>query len=391
MIHIIFTLNYSEFTLTILIEINLKRGAFCMIKKYDSTKLHQLVLEIYQKYGFSKTDSEKIAHTLIYTDMHGIQSHGVQRMIMYDNFIQSGKVRIDSKPEIIKETPVSAVIDAHFGLGQLNGIYSMDVAIKKAKNAGVGIVTTKKSGHYGIAGFYANMAAEQGLIGISSTNSRPAMLPTHATQSFLGTNPIGFAMPANPHNFILDFATTTVPQGKIEVYRKLEKDLPALWVAKNGDQPVNDHNDTTNLDLLRDPKSNVGLTPLGGVSEFTGSHKGFGLGMMVEIFTSILSQGDISHEIEADNLAVGPCQSFIAIDPSMFGDREQIIKRFSAYLEDIRNLPAIPGKTIYVHGDKEALNYEDAKQNGIKIDDATLAEIKAIANRLNVDADKYLN
>ncbi|KRL98877.1 Ldh family oxidoreductase [Liquorilactobacillus satsumensis] len=362
-----------------------------MVKRYNSEKIKQLVFKIYQAYGFSNEDSEKVAATLLYTDLHGIESHGVQRLAMYDHFIQNGKIRVQSKPEIIKETDVSAVVDAHFGLGQLNGIYSMEVAIQKAKEHGVGIVTTKNSGHYGIAGFYANLAATAGLIGMSSTNSRPAMVPTHAMKAFIGTNPIGFAMPAKPHPFIFDAATSTVPQGKIEVYRKLEKDLPAFWVAKNGTEPVTSHTDKKDLDLLRDPDANVALTPLGGVAEETGSHKGFGLGIIVEIFTSILSLGNISTEISPENLEVGPCQSFVAIDPAIFGDKEQIIERFSAYLQDIRHLPAVPGKTIYVHGDKEALAYENAKKYGIEIDDRTLEEITAIAKRLHVSTSEYLN
>lgn len=362
-----------------------------VIKKYDSEKMLQLVVKIYKAYGFSSADSKKIAHTLIYTDMHGIESHGVQRMTMYDKFIQNGKIKINSTPEIVKETTVSAVIDAHFGIGQLNGIYSMNLAIKKAKEHGVGIVTTKKSSHYGIAGFYANMAAEQGLIGMSSTNSRPGMVPTNSTQPFVGTNPIGFAMPAKPHNFILDFATTTVPQGKIEVYRKLGKDFPEFWVAKDGIDPIYDHTNDQDLDLLRVPKSNVGLTPLGGVSELTGGHKGFGLGIIVEIFTSILSQGDISSEIDGSNPEVGPCQSFIAIDPDIFGNKEAIIARFSDYLQEIRELPAVTGRTIYVHGDKEQISYLDAKENGIKIDDVTISEIKSIATRLGVSFKEYLS
>lgn len=362
-----------------------------VVKRYDSDKMKQLVFKIYQGYGFSVKQSEQLAEMLIYTDLHGIESHGVQRLIMYDDFIQNGKIRVHSKPEIVKETDVSAVIDAHFGLGQLNGIFSMDLAIKKAKQHGIGIVTTRNSGHYGIAGYYANLAAEQGLIGMSSCNSRPAMLPTHATKAFVGTNPIAFAMPAKPHTFIFDCATTTVPQGKIEVYNKLEKDLPALWVAKNGNEPVYDHRDQADFAALRDPEANVGLAPLGGVSEDTGSHKGFGLGIIVEVFTSILSMGNISTEITPDDLSVGPCQSFTVIDPAIFGDKDKIIDRFSRYLQDIRELPAIPGKTIYVHGDKEAIAYEDRKKNGIIIDDRTLEEIVGIATRLGVDYAAAIN
>ena len=260
-----------------------------MVKRYNSKKIEQLIYNIYKGYGFTEEESQEVAHMLIYTDLIGIESHGVQRMIMYDDFIRNGKIRVHNRPEVVKETDVSAVVDAHFGLGQLNGIYSMRLAIEKAKQHGIGIVTTRNSGHYGIAGYYANMAAEEGLIGLSSCNSRSAMLPTHATKALVGTNPIAFAMPANPNTFIFDAATTTVPQGKIEVYRKLGKDMPALWVAKDGETPVNSHNDTKDLDALRDLDSNVGLAPLGGVTEDTGSHKGFGLGVIVEVFTAILS------------------------------------------------------------------------------------------------------
>lgn len=361
-----------------------------MIKRYDNHKINKLIDNIYLAYGFSAEQSHQAAEMLIYTDLHGIKSHGVQRLIMYDNFIQNGKIRVNSTPEIVKETDVSAVIDAHFGLGQLNGIYSMELAIKKAKAHGIGIITTRNSGHYGIAGYYANMAAEQGLMGMSSCNSRPAMLPTHATKAFVGTNPIAFAMPAKPHNFIFDIATTTAAQGKIEVYRKLEQDLPALWVAKDGETPIYDHNDNANLDLLRDPDANVGLAPLGGVTEDTGSHKGFGLGVIVEVFTSIISMGNISNEISATDLSVGPCQSFVAIDPEIFGDKTAIFDKFSNYLQDIRSLPAIPGKTIYVAGDKEALAYQNNIKNGIEIDDRTLEEIKTIATRLKVNYQPYI-
>ncbi|ATF41717.1 Ldh family oxidoreductase [Weissella paramesenteroides] len=360
-----------------------------MTNRYDSQKMNALVNKIYQAYGFSKENSQKIADALIYTDLHGITSHGVQRLALYDRFIQNGKIRIDSHPEIEKETDVSAVIDANFGSGQLNGMYSMGVAIEKAKAHGVGIVTTKRSGHYGIAGYYANLAAEQGLIGMSSCNSRPGMIPTNAKKAFIGTNPIAFAMPAKPHNFIFDAATTVVPQGKIEVYRKQEKDLPALWVAKEGNQPVYDHTDTATLDSLRDPEANVGIAPLGGITEETGGHKGYGLGIMVEVFTSILSLGNTSAEISASDVETGPCQSFIAIDPAIFGDSEKIIDKFSRYLEDLRQLTAVPGKEVYVHGDKEQLAYQDRKKNGIEIDDKTIMEIKAIADRLHVDTQPY--
>ena len=137
-------------------------------------------------------------------------------------------------------------------------------------------------------------------------------------------------------------------------------------------------------------QANVGLAPLGGVTEDTGSHKGFGLGVIVEVFTSILSLGNVSNEITPEDLSVGPCQSFVAIDPAIFGDKDAIIDKFSRYLQDIRSLPAVPGKTIYVAGDKEALAYEENRQLGIQIDDRTLEEVESIASRLNVDYAPYI-
>lgn len=154
-----------------------------MIKRYNSKKIEQLIYNIYKGYGFTEEESQEVAHMLIYTDLIGIESHGVQRMIMYDDFIRNGKIRVHNRPEVVKETDVSAVVDAHFGLGQLNGIYSMRLAIEKAKQHGIGIVTTRNSGHYGIAGYYANMAAEEGLIGLSCAihvqRCYPLMLPKH--------------------------------------------------------------------------------------------------------------------------------------------------------------------------------------------------------------------
>lgn len=299
-----------------------------MVKRYNSKKIEHLIYNIYKGYGFTEEESQEVAHMLIYTDLIGIESHGVQRMIMYDDFIRNGKIRVHNRPEVVKETDVSAVVDAHFGLGQLNGIYSMCLAIEKAKQHGIGIVTTRNSGHYGIAGYYANMAAEEGLIGLSSCNSRSAMLPTHATKD---------------------------------------------------------------LDALRDLDSNVGLAPLGGVTEDTGSHKGFGLGVIVEVFTAILSMGNTSNEITPDDLSVGPCQSFVAIDPSIFGDKDAIIAKFSAYLQAIRDLPSVPGKPVIVAGDKEAAAYQDRSANGIEIDDKTLAEVTGIAKRLGIDYAQYVD
>lgn len=361
-----------------------------MTKRYDSKVLTKWVTALFGAFGFSDADSKVIADMIIYTDLHGIASHGVQRIQMYDRFLRWGRIRLGAKPSVVNETDISAVVDGHFAMGQLVGVYSMQLAIQKAKAHGVGIVATRNSNHYGIAGYYANLAADAGLIGFSSTNSGPGMIPTNALKGFIGTDPIGFAMPATPHNFIFDVATTTVPQGKVELYLKQGKDLPALWVAENGQTPVYRH-DASVLAGLRDAQSTVGLVPLGGTSELTGSHKGYGLAMIVEIFTGILAQGNVSHEISDQDVNAGICHSFIAIDPSLFGDKKAIYQRFSAYLEELRALPAVPGKQVYVHGDKEAAAYADRIAHGLIIDDKTFQELIDISRRVALDPAPYLH
>lgn len=359
-------------------------------KRYDSQVVTAWVQAIFAAWGFNAADSQTIAQTIIDTDLHGIASHGVQRVQMYDRFLRWGRIKQTAAPAVVHETDISAVVDGHFAMGQLVGIYSMNLAIQKAKQHGFGIVATRNSNHYGVAGYYANLAADAGLIGFSSTNTGPGMIPTNALKGFLGTDPIGFAMPATPHHFIFDVATTTVPQGKVELYLKEGKDLPALWVAKDGQTPVYSH-DATVLAGLRDAQSTVGLVPLGGICEFTGSHKGYGLAMIVEIFTGILAQGNVSHEISDQDPTAGICQSYIALDPSLFGDKAAIYQRFSAYLEALRALPAVPGKRVYVHGDKEAAAYTDRIRHGLKIDAQTYSELVAISKRLGVDYQPYLD
>ena len=138
--------------------------------------LKKLSMDAFQKFGFSEKEADIIQDVLLTSDLFGIQSHGMQRMVRYHKGITNGLIKIDAKPEIVKETPISAVIDGHDGMGQLLGHKAMEMAIEKAKKSGVGIVSVRNSNHYGIAGYYAKMASDQGLIGFSCTNSEAIMV-----------------------------------------------------------------------------------------------------------------------------------------------------------------------------------------------------------------------
>ncbi|MBR6728482.1 MAG: Ldh family oxidoreductase, partial [Clostridia bacterium] len=185
--------------------------------KYSVEALTKLCQDVFEKFGFTKEEAWRITDVLILADLYGVKSHGVQRLVRYHKSIENGCVRVDAKPEIVFETPVSAVIDANSGMGQLVSAFAMEKAIEKAKSVGMAFVTVRNSNHYGIAGYYTKMACDAGMIGLCVTNTEPIMVHTGARKAVLGTNPIAFAMPAEPVPFWFDAATTVVPRGKLEV------------------------------------------------------------------------------------------------------------------------------------------------------------------------------
>jgi Malate/L-lactate dehydrogenases len=355
--------------------------------RYSYQKLKQWVHRLYRAYGFSNESSGIIARSIVTTDLYGIESHGVQRLKMYDQKIEAGDIKIDADPEIIMETPVSAVIDGKHGMGQLVATEAMQLAIEKAGRSGIGLVSVRNSNHYGMAGYYSEMATQKGMMGISATNTNPFLIPTNATQAFLGSNPLAFSMPAEPHNFLYDAATTIVSLGKIEVYDKQGKSIPGEWA-------VDEHNEVSHdAKQLRDNLTHYprigGILPVGGQGEDNGGYKGFGNALIVEILTSILSQGNLSADLGGGTVK-GISHFFAAIDLHLFGDPDTIKDASSRMLDRIRNLPHVPGKKIYIQGDKEAAAFHDRLEHGIIIDPKTLSEMIAISGRLHVPYKKYL-
>ena len=196
---------------------------------YSYEQLKRFCTDAFVKFGFTNEESDIIVDVLLTSDMYGIESHGMQRLVRYHKGIEKGLIKIDAKPEIVFETPVSAVIEGHDGMGQLLGVKAMNIAIEKAKTTGMAVVTVRNSNHYGIAGYYAKMACREGLIGMSMTNSEAIMVPTFGRKAMLGSNPIAVAMPAEPYDFFFDSSTTVVTRGKLEIYNKLQKPLPEGW------------------------------------------------------------------------------------------------------------------------------------------------------------------
>lgn len=372
----------SQFILWLGKEV-LKMGNFVYIQE---EKLNAFCQDAFEGFGFSPEEAGIIKDVLMMSDMYGIQSHGMQRVVRYHKGIEKGLINIKAKPEVVFETPVSAVVEGHDAMGQLVGHFAMELAIKKAKESGIGIVSARNSNHYGIAGYYADLALKEGLIGFSCTNSEAIMVPTFARKAMLGSNPIAFTMPAEPYNFFFDASTTVVTRGKLEMYNKLGKELPNGWALNKDGKASQDA-----AEVLGNISDHVGggIMPLGGNTEQLGSHKGYGYGMLCEIFASIFSQGGTSNKCMTGGRS-NICHGFMAINPAIFGNPEDVKKHFSTFLQELREAPKAEGaERIYTHGEKEAEAIEVCRKEGVPVIDKTVAELFDVCNLLKLDPKKY--
>ena len=350
-------------------------------------ELNRFCQDVFESFGFTKEESGIITDVLLTADLYGFESHGMQRMVRYHKGIEKGTIHPKEQPEIVFETPVSAVVDGHNGMGQLISLFAMNKAIEKAKKTGIGIVSVRNSNHFGIAGYYTKMACDQGLLGMSCTNSEAIMVPTFGKQAMLGSNPIAVSMPAEPYPFFFDCSTTVVTRGKLEMYNKSGTPLPDGWALDKNGHASNDAPDVL-ANIVS--KGGGGIMPLGGCEEVSGSHKGYGYGMICELFSSILSLGVTSDQCCTFSDKTGICHGFMAIDPAIFGDPERIKQHFSDYLEAVRESPKADGKDrIYTHGEKEILAEKDRRENGIPVNDNTMVELANLCEYLKLDFASY--
>ena len=353
-----------------------------MDRVIDAGALRACMERIFEKEGFSAEDARAIADVLMQADLFGIESHGAQRLMYYHRNIRSGSVNVSAKPEVLRETPVSALIDGHFGMGALVARFAMRTAIEKAKQSGVGMAVVRNSSHYGIAGYYTLMAEREGLAAFSMTNTGPIMVPTFGREMMLGTNPMAFCMPADPVPFWFDASTTVVTLGKVEVCQKRGRPMPQGWTIGPDGAPCTDAS-RMNASILAGERG--GILPLGGEGETHGGHKGYGLGIMVEALTGVLAQGMTSPQMcgaHGDHT----CHFLLAFDPAMFGDPADIRARMSAYLAALRASEKMPGcARIYTPGEKAFEAMARRLREGVPVEENTLAEVRQIAGELGVE------
>ena len=355
--------------------------------KYTYEQLDRFCIDCFKSFGFTADESRIISDVLLLSDLYGIESHGMQRLARYHKGIEKGLIKVDAKPEVVFETPVSAVIEGNDGMGQLISHKAMEIAIEKAKKTGMAIVTVRNSNHFGIAGYYAKMACDAGLLGMAMTNSEAIMVPTFGRMAMLGSNPIAVAMPADPYDFFFDASTTVVTRGKLEIYNKLGKPLPEGWALDKDGKGSSDAKDVLSNIVA---KNGGGIMPLGGETEQLGGHKGYGYGMFCEIFSSILSMGITSNHTHMNGKG-GTCHGFMAVDPKIFGDADAIKEHLSTFMRELRESPTAEGaERIYTHGEKEIIAKADRLANGINVNINTVAEMFEMCKYVGLNPVDYL-
>jgi L-2-hydroxycarboxylate dehydrogenase (NAD+) len=353
----------------------------------DFDVMEGFMVDVFKGVGVPEEDARICADVLITADKRGIDSHGVGRLktIYYDR-IRAGIQSPVTHFEIVKESPTTAVIDGHNGMGHVISKKSMAMAMEKAGIHGMGMVAVRNSTHYGIAGYYALMAAEAGMIGITGSNARPSVAPTFGVENMLGTNPLTFGMPTDePFPFVLDCATSLAQRGKIELYDRAGKDLPAGWVI--------DRNGKTRTDtqqILKDlVAGTAALTPLGGIGEETAGHKGYGYGTVVEILCAALQGGSflkmLSGIKDGKRIPYPLGHFFIAINISHFIDLGLFKKTAGNILRELRASEKMPGQErIYSAGEKEHLAWQDRKGKGVPLNKKLQGQILQMKEEMNL-------
>jgi len=351
-------------------------------RQIDTEKARCFCETLFAAYGFSADESKTITDVLLRADLYGIESHGVQRLVRYNDEITSGQVDVKAKIQVVHETAISACIDANKVMGQLAGVQAMKLAMEKARNSGCGMVTVRNSNHYGIAGYYTEMAAAEDLIGVSVTNTEAICVPTFGSQAMTGTNALALAMPAEPFNFSYDASTTVVPRGTLEVFRKNGQPLPDQWALDEEGNPCTDAARVIDNIIA---KAGGGIAPLGGLGTLNGGHKGYGLSVIVDIFSAVISCGLTSNHVNRKPGHTGICHYFMAIDYGIFGDKPLIKQNMSKFLQELRDSKKAEGcSRIYTHGEKETELMSQRINGQIPVNEKTLNEIKIIADKLGI-------
>ena len=348
-------------------------------------QLFDFTQEVFLHMGCPPNDAKLAAEVLLEADLRGVDSHGVARLSGYVRLWEAGRINPKPNMRIVHETPSTATVDGDSGLGLVIAPRAMDIAIEKATNVGTGWVSVKNSNHFGIAGYHAMEALSSDMIGIAMTNASPLVAPTFSTDRMLGTNPIAVAIPTkNQPAFVADFATASAANGKLEILQRKEKKAPVGWIqTKDGER-------STNANEL---KEGGALLPLGS-DRTHGSHKGYALASIVDIFSAVLSGANygpwvppfVSFLPVADNLpgeGIGHFLGAMRIDA--FRPADEFKEHMDNWIETFRKAKVKKGeKAVLIPGDPEREMTEKRLKKGIPLLPPVERDLEQLAKRFSI-------
>ncbi|SIN93768.1 Ldh family oxidoreductase [Algoriphagus halophilus] len=352
---------------------------------YSYEQLRDFTFGMLTKIGCPEDHAKTATEVLLSADLRGVDSHGVARLSGYVRLWEKGRINATPNIKVTYETPSTAVVDGDGGLGLVVAPFAMQVAIEKAKVAGTGWVSVKNSNHYGIAGYHAMKAVEHDMIGISLTNASPLVSPTFSKERLLGTNPISVAIPADKQPpFVADMATTTAANGKLEILQRKGLDTPTGWVQDKEGNP------TTSANGVKDGGA---LLPLGGDREH-GSHKGYALGSIVDIFSAVLSGANYGPwvppfvaflEPDPNPVGKGIGHFFGAMRVDAFRPADEFKSHMDNWISRFRGAKPTPGnEKVLIPGDPERELEAVRMKEGIPLLEPVVKDLTELGERFGV-------
>ena len=348
----------------------------------------KFMTDAFEAYGVPREDAALCTDVLLEADRRGIESHGCNRFKpIYIDRIEAGILNPVTECEVVKETPTSVVIDAHDGMGMVASNAAMKMIIAKAKKLGMAMAAVRNSSHYGIAGYWASMAVNEGLICFTGTNARPSIAPTFGVENMLGTNPLTVGMPTDePFPFMLDCATSITQRGRIEYYARGGMPTPAGMVIGRDGSAMTD----SEAILKALTNGSAALTPLGGIGEDLAGYKGYGYATVVEILSAALQAGSFLKQLTCFNedgsrrpYHLG--HFFLVVDPDAFCGLDTFKKITTEILRELRASQKAPGcERIYTAGEKEWLVWQFRKDRGVPVSESVQNDLKAVRDAKNL-------
>lgn len=336
--------------------------------------LRESIESIFRASGFGSTAAETVAESLVDADMRGIPSHGAMLVPMYLERVRRGSVSRFESAEVCADFGAIAVLDGRHALGQLTGDQAMRMAIDKARAHGVGVVTVSHAFHFGGAFRYVQAAAAAGCVGIAAANTRPLMPAPGGAATVVGNNPLAVGVPvAGSEPIVLDMALSEAALGKIRLAAQEGRAIPGSWATDADGRPTTD------------PEAAIAgmLLPFGGP-------KGFGLAVVVDVLTGVLSGGSYGREVAglyADTTVPNDCAHFfLALDPAAFGGAEAFADRVAGLARQISSSPTAPGvERVFLPGEIEATRYAESARTGVRLDASVLESLRKTAHSVGVE------